>query len=381
MVAGALANRPDNGGGAWVRLSWVLGLRDLGVDVRFVEQISPQACLDAAGQPVGPGASVNAAFFRQVTQDFGLADISTLLVEGEAVAGPTLDDLTSFADGAAVVNLSGHLTVAPVLAAARSRIYVDTDPGFTQLWHSHGQLGTALDDHDQHFTVGEHVGTPACTLPTGGIRWRPVRQPVVLAHWPVCPPPADPDRFTTVSTWRPPFGSVEHDGRVYGLKVHEFRRVLALPSVAAQRFELALDIHPADDRDRAALLDHGWHLVDPREVAGGPDAFRRYVQGSGAEFSVAQGVYVDTGSGWFSDRTVRYLASGRPALVQETGFSRSLPTGTGLVAFSTLQEAVDGATAIARDPERHAAAAREIAERHFAAPRVLGRFADEAGIG
>jgi hypothetical protein len=166
-----------------------------------------------------------------------------------------------------------------------------------------------------------------------------------------------------------------------GLKVHEFRRFIDLPERSDQRFEIALDIHPADGADREALERAGWRIVNPRAVAGDPDAFRAYVQGSGAEFSAAQGVYVHTQSGWFSDRTTRYLASGRPALVQDTGFSRTLPVGDGLVAFRTLEEAVAGAADIAERYAEHCEAARHIAEEHFDAVGVLARFCDQAAIG
>jgi hypothetical protein len=202
---------------------------------------------------------------------------------------------------------------------------------------------------------------------------------VVLEDWPVAPG-GEPDRFTTVATWRGPFGPVEVGGRTYGLKVPEFRKFIELPGRSPGSFEIALDIHPGDERDLTALREHGWRVADPRQVAGDPGALRSYIQGSGAEFSAAQGMYVDTACGWFSDRTVRYLASGKPALVQETGFSRNLPIGTGLIGFTTLDDAVEGAADIvARYPE-HAAAARRIAEEHFAAERVLPRFCEQAGI-
>ena len=115
-------------------------------------------------------------------------------------------------------------------------------------------------------------------------------------------------------------------------------------------------------------------------MAGDPDAFRAYVQGSGAEFSVAQGIYVETHSGWFSDRTTSYLASGRPVLVQDTGFGRTLPVGEGLLAFRTLDEAIAGAADIGRRYGEHCAAARRIAEKHFDSDRVLTRFCEQAGI-
>jgi hypothetical protein len=173
---------------------------------------------------------------------------------------------------------------------------------------------------------------------------------------------------------------VTHAGRTYGQKLHEFRKCIELPRRARQEFEIALNVHPADSRDVGLLADNGWHVVEPTSVAAGPDAFRSYVQGSRAEFSVAQGIYVETDSGWFSDRTVRYLASGRPALVQDTGFCRTLPVGEGLVAFRTLDEAAAGAERIARHYGRHCAAARSIAEEFFAAERVLGRLLDDVDV-
>src|SRR5204862_5978638 len=166
----------------------------------------------------------------------------------------------------------------------------------------------------------------------------------------------------------------------YGLKVHEFRKVFPLPGrVAGADFEIALDIHPADDRDSAALREHRWRLADPKAVAGTPDAFRRYVQESGAEFSVAQGIYAETNSGWFSDRTVRYLASGKPALVQDTGFGRHFPVGEGLVPFRTLDEAVAGAERILRDYPNHCRAARALAEDYFDSDKVLGKLLEDIG--
>ena len=140
---------------------------------------------------------------------------------------------------------------------------------------------------------------------------------------------------------------------------------------------IALDIHPADATDRASLTSHGWQVVDPKGAAADPLAFRRYVQDSAAEFSVAQGVYVETNCGWFSDRTVRYLASGKPALVQDTGFSRNLPTGLGLIPFSTMEEAVLGAADIAGNYAKHCSAARGIAESHFDSCVVLSRLLGE----
>jgi hypothetical protein len=379
VVAGAVANKAGSGGEAWVRLSWIRGLQRLGLDVRFVEQLSPGMCTDADGKQVAPEESVPAAYLRDVVEEFGLVDRATLLVEDDAVLGPSLHDLLALAQSATLVNISGHLAHPRLLRKFRRRVFVDIDPGFTQFWHATGNPGAHLEGHDLHFTVGENIGKPGCAIPTGGIRWYPVRQPVVLDDWPLIDG-GGPGRFTTVANWRGPFGGIEFEGRTFGLKVHEFRRFLALPQMSTQTFEIALNIHAADERDRAALHEHGWRLVDPSAVAR-PDGFRAYVQGSGAEFSVSQGIYVDTNSGWFSDRSVRYLASGRPVLVQNTGYDASLPVGEGLLAFRTLEEAAKGADRIVADYRVHCRAARAIAERHFDSDLVLGRFCEQAGIG
>ena len=379
VVAGAIANKPRSGGEAWVRLSWVRGLQRLGFDVRLVEELSSAACVDEAGRPTAPESASNVAWFGAVVDRFGLGDVASLLVDGEAVAGADRRTLLAVAPGATLVNISGHLTDEALFGAFGRRVFVDIDPGFTQFWHAAGNAGARVEGHDLHFTIGENIGTEACPIPTAGVDWRPVRQPVVLDDWPVVPV-SEPTRFTTVANWRGPFGPIEHDGRTYGLKVHEFRKFLDLPRRSPYTFEVALNIHPDDERDLTARRGGGWRLVDPLPAAGDPDAFRAYVQGSGAEFSVAQGVYVDTASGWFSDRTVRYLASGRPALVQDTGFGRSLPVGAGLLAFASLEEAANGAAEIMGEYGGHSRAARALAEEHFDSDVVLARFCDQAGI-
>lgn len=382
VVAGALANKPHSGGEAWVRLSWIRGFQQLGFDVWFVEELAADTCQDAAAASAIPEESVQVAWFRDIVHRFGLAERATLLVDGEAIAGPSCDDLLAVATDAVLVNISGHLSDGPLFRAFRTRAMVDIDPGFTQIWHAMGLPGARVDGHDRHFTIGENIGTPWCKIPTSGIEWLPIRQPVVLEDWPVVPPPVGPFRFTTVASWRTPFGAVEWNGRSYPLKHHEFRRFMDLPGrVPEVTFELALDIHPAEEPDLLALRSNGWHLVEPRSVADDPVAYRSYVQGSAAEFSVAQGVYVHTDSGWFSDRTVRYLASGRPVVVQDTGVSRSLPTGEGLLTFRTLDEAVAGVRDVSLDRDRHAAAARRIVEQFFAAEVVLDWFYAETASG
>jgi hypothetical protein len=377
VVAGAMANKPRNGGEAWVRLSWIRGLQRLGCDVCFVEQIQELHCADDRGKQTTFATSANLRWFRDVMAAFDLSERATLLCDTGEVVGMPAADLADAASGGLLVNISGNLDDRCLRSLFRRSAYIDIDPGFTQIWHANGSRGARLEGHDRYFTVGENIGTADCPIPADGFPWRPLRQPVVLADWPLVAMPAESERsadFTTVATWRGGFGPVEYDRRRFGLKLHEFRKYVEMPGLVPARFEAALGIAPSEVADLSLLRFHGWQLAEPTEVAGTPDAFRSYVAQSAAEFSAAQGLYVDTGSGWFSDRTARYLACGRPVLVQDTGFGGKFPVGKGLVSFTNLAEAVAGAEAILSDLDGHAAAARSIAESYFDSDLVLGAF-------
>ena len=381
VVSGAIANKYLNGGAVWTRLNWALGFQKLGFHVFFLEQIDRENCVDPTGASVAFEQCVNLSYFQQIIQQFGLSGTAALIYEnGEQVYGLSKAELLDLAETAdLLVNISGHLTWEPFMHSRSCKVYIDLDPGFTQYWHVKGLLGPHLDGHDFYFSVGEAIGSPVCSIPTGGIRWHRTRQPVVLEHWPVFRENRS-DRFTTLASWRGPYGPIQHQNVTFGLKAHQFRKFIELPERVSQVFEIALDIHPADRKDLDLLRKHGWHIVDPKVTAPDPLAFRRYIQTSGAEFSVAKGIYTETHSAWFSDRTVRYLASGKPALVQDTGFSRDYPVGDGLLAFRTLDEAITGAERIAREYDRHCCAARALAETYFDSDKVLGQLLENIGI-
>jgi hypothetical protein len=381
IVSGALANKPTNGGEAWVRLSWALGLRRLGFDVCFVEQLASADCVDGDGEPAGFSASANRAFFDRVVKDFGLDDQAGLLCDGGCEwSGLSLGEVRDHAaDADLLVNISGHLTIGEIVGGPRTRLYLDLDPGFTQAWHADAGLDFEIAEHDHYATVGLNVGAPGCVIPDCGIAWIPTLPPVLLDQWPTTPAP--PPRFTTVASWRSPYGQLELGGRTMGLKHHQFRRLIELPErVRGAEFELALEIHPGDDADREALENHGWAIAEPRAVAATPQGFRDYVSASMAEFSVAQGVYVESGSGWFSDRTAAYLASGRPVLVQDTAIGADLRPGEGMLTFSTLDEAVAGAERIAVDLPANAGAARHFAEQYLDSDLVIARLLAAIGL-
>ncbi|KAB2674166.1 MAG: hypothetical protein DVB31_02625 [Verrucomicrobia bacterium] len=381
VVGGALANKPFNGGNAWTRLSWVLGFRRLGLEAWFVEQISAGQCTDAMGRPATLADCVQAAYFHSVMARFGLSGTSALVCEetGESYGVPSRELSGRVGRADLLFNISGHLTRPEIAGGARTKAYLDDDPGHTQFWHESGTGAARCEGHDIYYTIGANIGSKGCRIPTAGLAWHPVRPPVVLAEWPAMPA-GEFGRFTTVAGWRGAYGTVVHGGRTYGQKAHEFRRFLDVPARTGERFEIALQIHPADAADLARLRDHGWRVTDPMQASATPDAFRRHVQGSGAEFSAAQGMYVDTHSGWFSDRTARYLASGRPALVQDTGIGRHLPTGRGLLTFGTVDEAVEGVRRIVGEYAMHAAAARRLAEEYLDSDALLRGVLHDVGI-
>ncbi|MBS1886485.1 MAG: hypothetical protein JSU06_04775 [Actinobacteria bacterium] len=359
VVAGALASKPDNGGEAWVRLSWVLGLRRLGFDPWLVEQVDP------------PTAAAGADFFARTVAAHGLEGRAALLVEGSEEPRGNLEELA--ADAVALVNISGNLRDPALLARFDRCAYVDLDPGFTQIWHEEGRLGGQLAAHHRHFTVGLNLGAPDCPLPTAGIEWVPLPPPVLLDLW-EAPAERRFDRFTSVATWRNSLGPPEDGDRRYTLKHHQLRRFAGVPERAGLPFELALAIHPDEAAEAAALEERGWALVDPAAVAADPAAFREYVRGSGAEFSVTQGIYAEARTGWVSDRTAHYLACGRPAVVQETGIPAALRPEAGLLTFAEPPGAVAAAEAMVADYDHHADAARAWARETFDSDRVLTRM-------
>jgi hypothetical protein len=277
------------------------------------------------------------------------------------------------------LNVMGFLRDEEVLAAAPHRVFLDIDPGFGQMWKEL-ELADVFNGYDAFVTIGENIGRPGCSIPTCGLHWITTPQPIVLSQWPLVTD-GDNGRLTSVASWRGAYGSVEYGGKSYGLRVHEFRRFVGLPRRIPVPCQLALDIHPSDAKDLALLAENGWELSDPRRAAGDPWIYRSYIQSSRAEFMVAKNMYVQARSGWLSDRSICYLASGRPVVAQDTGLKHLYPVGEGLLTFSTLDEAVVNVQALCANYPRHARAARALAEEYFNSDKVLGRLLAKLGVG
>lgn len=366
MVAGMFASVPGQGGWVWAVMNWVLGLLREGHEVLLVEPV------DAITRPV-------TTEFSNVVGSFGLGGRAALVTPQRTGAGLSYEAVAAFACHSDVLlNLGGALTDPELVEPVSARAYLDLDPAFTQLWSEVCGIDMHLSGHSHYVTVGLNVGLPDCPVPTCGLEWIPVLPPVDLPSW----IPADgvqSTAWTTVANWRG-YGSIEHEGQRYGQKAHSWRRLMELPRHVDARLVPALAIHPDEQKDLAALDEHGWGLVDPAEVAATPAAYREFVRGSLGEFAVAKEGYVVSRSGWFSDRSACYLAAGRPVVAQDTGWTQQLPATEGLLAFETTEEAADAMQQVRRDYRRHRLAARQIAEDRFDSSRIIGDLMEELGI-
>jgi hypothetical protein len=376
VVAGVLSLPPFSPGTAWDRLQYVLGLRSLGHEVLFVEEVESGWCRDREGRHCPYEHSVNRERFCRTMAAFKLLDHSCQLYEGgRATAGLGAREIAAALEGAdLLINISGHAKSELVLGAVGRRAYIDQDPVYTQLWAAEYGVDLGLDHHEVLFTVGNNIGTDASDIPTAGRRWHHTRPPVALDRWTATEPTGA--CFTTVASWGR-YHDLSYRGRQFRGKRVEFRRFADLAARTGREFQVALANAGDHLEDARRLEQGGWTITDAAALAD-LDAYRRYVASSRAEIGITKGAYVEGRAGWIGDRSCHYLASGRPVLLQSTGLERTLPTGRGLLTFTDLDEAVEGVEAIDRDYAAHCRAARELAEEFFDARRVLAELLDTA---
>ena len=378
-----VANFPEGGGHFWVYMQYVTGLRRLGCDVIWLERVR------SSGDP-SEDRSLQHRLVERLER-YGMGARPVFYTGGDIP--PALEPELAGAE----LLLNFQYDAGPELLARFPRTaLIDIDPGLLQHWIAQGEIKPAA--HDLYFTTGETVGLPGSRTPDAGLIWQPIRPPVDLDSWPCVPAPSAAP-FTTVSSW---MGGVDGewvsdgDGGFYdNNKRVAFLRVLELPERTRRSFELALCLdesaesqaraeqqayadYRGDRADRLALESHGWRVRHAYEVAGSPERYQRYIRASRGEFSCVKPSCVRFQNAWISDRTLCYLASGRPALVEDTGPSAFLPSDEGLLRFRDLDEAVAAVERVEADYARQCQAARALAETHFDARKVLAGLIDRA---
>lgn len=375
VVTGWVAPFPT-AGFLWHPLSYVLGFRALGHECWYLE--------DAGDHPWGwdtergredPTCTAGITFLERELAALGLGDRWVFRdVPGCRHHGMSAEETADVLAGADVlVNVSLTTPMRPEYLRIPHRLAIDTDPVFTQIRIARGDaaLGAIPETHTRLYTFGRPP------LPGQRHEWVPTRQPVATEAWPVAPPPPEGAPFTSVTTWKA-YPAQVWEGVEYGAKDRSFRELLELPRLSGSPLEVALGAG-SDPREGVALLAaHGWQVSDPLEATRTSAHYRHFLARSRGEIGIAKHGYVQARSGWFSERTCCYLASGRPAVVYDTGWTDWLPAGEGLLAFRTPAEAAGWLWAVDADWDRHSRAARRLVEEHFRAADVCRELLDAA---
>ncbi len=377
VIGGMVAAEPYRPGATWAVLQYVWGFAALGWEVHLVEELPAPVRSELVNEPVESlAASPQAEWFRRVTASPLPVTSATLVDTSTAQTdGLDRDALLRVLRGADLfVNLAGVVRSAMLLEPPARRAYVDLDPLFTQVWALQG-FHAGIDAHEVCFTVGLNVGGEGCVVPTLGREWLPTLPPVDLHRWPERPRQRGRP-WTTIGHWRS-YGPVTHERVTYGQKAHSFRSIAHLPELTGARIAPAIEIHAGDDADREKLELAGWELSDPAELRS-LAAYERYIEESAGELAVAKHGYVAASTGWFSDRSACYLASGRPVVALDTGLGSHFELGEGLLVGNDADELADAIDRVSADPDRHGRAARRFAEQHLSADAVCASLVARA---
>ena len=377
IVVGFIGKQPVAGMSLY-NLHYIAGLEALGYEVHYVErQNQPEECYDPEASAFTDSPRYALGYLKKLLPRFGIPQERMSFIDREdGCHGSGWDGLTAALDRADFLLTLADPTWFPELERCPRRAFVDGDPLFTQVALVQGEepVATALKQYDTLFTYGVRMGLPDCPIPSGGRAWLPTRPVVATALWDPTPA-AGPLPVSALMNWAA-WKDVTYEGQVYGHKNREFERFIDLPRRAARPFTLAVGGPAPKER----LGAHGWQLVDPLAVTGTMEAYPAFIAQSRADLGIAKHAYVASRSGWFSDRSTCYLAAGRPVLHQDTGFGDWLPTGEGVLPFSDVDDLLDALHRLDADYDRHARAARRVAEEHFEAATVVGRMLDDAGF-
>lgn len=383
IVVTGLLGQYAFGGVTWDYIQYLLGFRGLGHDVWYLED-SGAWPYDPVRETISDDCTYNVAYLRAMMTEFGFGDrwIYRNGADGKFHGAGEAAARDLIKNGDLLVNVSSAGWLKDYDFGVKHQMFIDGDPMFSQvslLDPKNADYSARVRAHDSHFTFGLNVGRPGCRVPDTGIRWRKTVQPIALDYWPF-QDEAAPDRFTTVMNWAS-YAPIEWEGKLYGQKDLEFERFKLLPQRTTQRLEMAMGQGVGSKRPTRELRALGWTILEAGEALPDYRCYHEFLRTSKAEWSVAKHGYVEGRTGWFSCRTACYLALGRPAVVQDTGWSEVIPAGDGLLAFTTLEEAVEAIADINDHYAEHQAAARALAEQYFEAKKVCWDLLAQAGLG
>lgn len=360
------------GGFSWHHLQYLVGLKRLGYEVTYFEDYGwERSCYNPVSDDMTDDPSYGLKYLDELLKPFELDKRWCFLAADGVAHGLTRSELGQICRESDLYITLSNMNSIPETELCRRRILIDTDPVFTQI-RGHG-MEDSFDNYDVLYTYAENMHQEGCSVPTAGKRWLPTRQPVVLDLWSTARGNQD-GPFTTIMNWSA-YGDREYKGRTYGQKDRQFQPFFTLPNKIDQPMELAVN---APLPVVSQLQEGGWTIIDPKAQTITPAAFQQYVLRSKAEFSVAKHAYVITRSGWFSDRSTGYLASGRPVILQDTGFSQILPCGEGLLTFDDEHSAETAISMLADNYQDHCHSARKIAEEFFDSKKVLQELLDRS---
>jgi len=363
-------------------LHYLIGLRKLGYDAYYVED-SGRWVYDPILNDMSPDVSGNLKMVVPYLGAHGFGDRWAFrgnYPDGKCYGMTEAQILQLYKDADAFLNVTGAQEIREEHRAIKRRIYVESDPFASQVKVAKGDQGMIgmLAAHDRHFSFGENLGQPDCDTPIEKFKWLPTRQPVAIELWNDAAPTGG-HAYTTITTWHNKGKNLEwHGDTWYWTKDREFEKFLDLPLRRPNSvFELAMSV---DEEVRQLVTRQGWRQTGSVEISRDADIYRKYIQQSRGEFTVARDQYVRPNTGWFSDRTCSYLAAGRPVITQETGFSKFIPSGRGLFGFRAMEDILAAVDAIESDYAGHCCAAAELAQEYFAAEKVVGSLLERAGL-
>lgn len=378
IIGSYMFRYPLGGMMSWV-LQYLTGFKKLGCNVYFVEKFGyPNSCYNPQKEIMSNDCSYGVKLVSELLKINGLGDNWCFMDFNNVYHGLSKTKINSMFQTADVfIDMGTHGAWEEEAKVTPLKILLDGEPGFTQIKMAiKKELKEWIPEYDLYYTVGQNIGTQGNLTPTLDLDWQHVFHPVDLELFPKSKHKKHNGKFCTIMNWKS-HDPIQYGNKIYGQKDIEFNKILELPSLFPSRLEVAIS---GKKIPTEWLEKHGWQLVSGKKITETFESFRDYIFQCQGELSVCKNIFIETQSGWFSDKSAAYLGSGKPVVLQDTGFSKHLPCGEGLFAFSTKEEAQHAIESICSNYSMHCDAALDIANEYLSVEKVLKKFLDEIGL-